>query len=185
MTIKFVTTKKEEKPTNTLAAALANIGKPKVHANIPALQNAKTATANLQNMLTTKSEQVEKPIQLNAIQQLAPKTEKLKYILTANATEKLPEEVLIGFQNRMQKICDCFGSADVQHALYAILEYTKQHPELREILKAEDVAIFVKAAREAYGIVLVNKTANKEKKGKTGKLEAELLSDLADLEINL
>lgn len=127
--------------------------------------------------------QVQQAQKTGTIPNLAPQTE--KYVLVAEASEELPLEVLQTFADKMQAIVSGFGTQGLQTALHDILRYTNEHPELRKILREEDNRIFVRAARESYGMTILAKTTNKGKAKERAVKLTSVMEDLANLEIHI
>lgn len=140
-----------------------------------------SALANSQNSL-----QEMPAVQVSPENQIPPLADlSEKYVLTADASESLPEEVLTGFAERMQSLIDYIDSPELHTALADILKYTQTNPNLKGILREADVQLFVRAARKASGLVVMTKTANKTKKKKSDEVFDSLKDELAGLELSL
>lgn len=135
------------------------------------MQNKPAQSAQIQNLANTP------------IPQLAPKTE--KYVLLAEATEELPQPVLDMFAEKMQTMMSALDTQYLQHALHEVKRFTDEHKELRKILRAEDVQLFVKAARQSAGLTVVAKTENKQKASKKQAMVNELAGEINDIFANL
>jgi len=123
------------------------------------------------------------PKSQSEIPTLAPITE--KYVLVADASESLPQEVLDGFSERMQTLIDNMNSQELPTALHTLLRYTQENKNLRAILRETDVQLFVRACRSSYGLVVTKKTANKTRKTKSDVVAKELMNDLAELDFTI
>lgn len=111
---------------------------------------------------------------------LAPVGE--KYVLNAEATEQLPAETLEGFAKHMQTLIDTMGTKELSNSLHAILKYTKEHPELKGILRPEDVQLFVRGCRQSYGLVVKAKQTNQAKRKVSSANVEDVMNDLADIQ---
>ena len=164
--------KQPEKPVG-LGAALAGLNKttpsatPKTSGLAAALEKKEAASTEKRSGIAPLALQEE------------------KYVLTAEASEKLPQDVLEAFASKMQYLITAMDTADLPNAMYAVLTYTQEHPHLKDILRANDVGLMVKACRTSYGMTVVAKSSNKKKATKKSALDADVLASLADLEINI
>ncbi len=108
-----------------------------------------------------------------------------KYKLLAEATDTLAQSTIDQFEERMQAVVNAFGNTGLHDAMKRVLEYTQEHNELRTFLRAEDIQIFVRGARQSYAAVAKTKTANRSKKSNSKVIDSEVASFLEDLEIEL
>lgn len=164
------TDKVQKEPAKTLANVL---NKPNVVEISPKTEVSKASGLKIQ------AKETHVDVQSENIPRMAPIGE--KFVLTAEATTVLPEEVLLGFETRMQNLLSLLGTQQLSTAFHAILKYTKEHPELKDILRPSDVNLFVKACRQSYGLVVKAKNANATKKAQKNANVQDIIDDLADV----
>lgn len=178
---------KVQEPTQTLAERTAQVAK--TQSNLNALVNKPKAEteapkSGLSSLLAGKPAAVAEPAKKDAPQvKLADMTE--KYVLDAEATDKLPQTVIDDFSAKMQSLIIRMDTQEQQTALHDLLKYTEEHPHLRGILRADDIRLVVRAARKSYGMTVVAKTTNKGKSTKANKLSADIMADLADVSFTI
>lgn len=176
----------EETVTARLPGGLV-LGKPKVQEPAPTLGQTLAAAkpSPLSNLLANKGAVTEPKTPTEPVMPVKMAQIGEKYVLDAEATETLPQAVLEEFAAKMQSLLNTMGTLQLQTALPDLLNFTQAHPHLRDILRADDIRIVTKAAREAYGLTVVAKTSNSAKATKTNKLAADILADLADIKFTL
>ena len=135
----------------------------------------------LSNVLTEKAES----LTINKAPHAIPEVVTEKYKILADIPDTLDAAVVEDFQTKMQSVLDNMGNHELQNSMMDVLEYTQAHPELKEILRPEDVQLFVRGARKAYAGVLINKNTNKAKSSKKAERLAELEEALGDLDLGL
>ncbi len=170
----------EDKPKSGLAAMLAK--KKEAQSAEPSkdeiAEEKPAGESKLTGLLAKAPAAKEKQAQ-NKIE-LADKSE--KYVLQAEASDKLSQEVLDLYAAKMQHIINCMGTVQLQNALHDVLKYCEEHPHLRDIIRGHDVQTIVRASRQSYGLVLHSKTTNSNtSKKKTAEIK-DLVSELADMD---
>ena len=115
-----------------------------------------------------------------------PKISAEKFNIVAESTPTLSVESATKFQEMVEMLEENIDNeGELQNVLKGTLEYLNDNPEVDAILTPESRAIFVKAARNSYGITLVAKTARKAKTTKATKKVDALMDELADLDFTL
>lgn len=110
---------------------------------------------------------------------LAPLKE--QYVLVADASSVLPEETLLQFAAKMQGLLDHMNTPSLPQALQNCKKFCDEHKELRQILRASDVQLFVRAARQSYGMTIIAKETNKTKRASTTAKNTAVAKDVLDM----
>jgi hypothetical protein len=109
-----------------------------------------------------------------------------KYVLVADATPEISEEMAARLRGYLQRLEDTIDDDhQLQDVLKQTLEYLSEHKELKAILAPEDRAVFVRACRKSYGITLTSKKKNKTKTKKLDAKVEDIMADLTDMEFDL
>lgn len=138
--------------------------------------------STLQTALDDKSN----PMQISPINTtLIPQVTTEKYALLATASDTLSEKTIEQFEIRMQTVINSMNNSELPNAMERVSVYAKEHPELRPFIRAEDVQIFVRGARNSYAKVAEAKLKNRASKSKSSLLDANIADSLSDLVIDL
>ena len=163
----------QSKPTQTDSPEVAE--KPKAGLSLGSKPVAETATES-------KVETAKPGVKDNAV----PEVSDEKFNIVAGVDATLDTEAGNKFREMLTMLADNIDSdGDLQRILKGTMEYLRDNPECDAILKPEDRAIFVRAARKSYGITLAAKTTRKAKTTKSAAKVDELMDELADLDFAL
>lgn len=108
-----------------------------------------------------------------------------KYALIAEASDTLSQETIDQFNQRMRMVELSMDNPDLHNAMDRVITYCQEHNELRPFLRAEDIALFVKGARNSYAKVAEVKNKNRAKKSKSALIDEGIMAEFADIVIEL
>ena len=118
-------------------------------------------------------------VKTNAIPQVSDE----KFNIVEGAEAFLSAEAGDKFRDMLTMLEENIDSeGDLQRILKGTMEYLQDNPECDAILRPEDRAVFVRAARKSYGITITAKTTRKAATTKNEKKVDELMDELADLD---
>ena len=83
----------------------------------------------------------------------------------------------------MQSAIDSIG--DLREGMTNTLTFLDDNPEYKDNIAPEDIAVFVSACRKVAGITVTEKKTRVTKKKATSALEADIMADLAGLDLQL
>jgi len=150
-----------------------------------ALANSKPATSSNSNPLKA---QLQKPsadqlsplanmhIDLSAPAAVPTNVENYKYQEQADSCD---DATVSNFYSLMHDLVNKFEHPELNESMRNCREYLQTHPELKSILKPDDIHMLVRGLRETYGKALSSRTANKKKRSKKEEAVNELLGDLS------
>jgi len=139
----------------------------------------------LLNTLKAEPKTEEEPLNFDSSIPEIPKVVQEKYALLADSTDVLSQDVIDEFNLRMNYIIETMNNEELPNAMLRVLEYSRQHNELHQFLREDDISIFVKGARNSYARVAEKKTKNRTKKSKNVALDADIMNDLMNMDIEL
>jgi len=108
-----------------------------------------------------------------------------KYALLAEQSDTLSQETIDEFNLRMNYIISAMDNPELPDAMKRVLEYCQAHNELQPWLREQDIAIFVRGARQSYARVAAKKGATRSKRSSNAEMDKLAIESLMDLEINI
>ena len=109
-----------------------------------------------------------------------------KYEVVADSVAEFSEESGNKFQQQLgilQQAID--GTGDLRDGMQNILLFLDDNPQYKNNISPKDVSIFVAACRKVAGITVTEKKTRVTKKKASSAMEQDILSDLADLDLDL
>lgn len=85
------------------------------------------------------------------------------------------------FFTLMHELVNNFPRQEINKQMVTIMQHLADHPQLKAILKPEDIGHMVKALRESYGVAFTNKQQAKAKTSERKRKDNEVLDELAGL----
>jgi len=178
---------KVQKPAQTLTARFEEAKQTQSNLNslVGKKVEAEPKASGLGNLLANKPVPHEEQVAAKEVATIKLAEISEKYVLNADATEKLPQTVLDDFTAKMQHLIFAMDTQELQTALHSVLNFAQENPHLRDILRAEDIQLVVRAARKSYGLTVVAKTKGKTRTTKKAALDADIMADLADVSFTI
>lgn len=99
----------------------------------------------------------------------------------AQQAEAADDTVCQTFYYQMHELVNGFNRPEISKQMVNILQHLKDNPDLKAIIKPEDIGHMVRALRESYGIAFTNKAAAKSKSGERKKVDNAVLDELSSL----
>ena len=198
--------KPDAKPATTLAekASSFQFKKPEiVSSSQPAKQQAiqqgtdkpnantvQTAPRQTQHVPTSAKTTSPIPIQIahqsNTPANNIPEMSDDKYEVVAGASDSFSQEAGNKFEEQLgilQSAID--GVGDLREGMVNVLTFLDDNPQYKDNIAPKDIAVFVAACRKVAGITVTEKKTRVTKRKSTSALEADIMADLAGLDLEL
>ena len=188
--------KPDAKPATTLAekASSFQFKKPEiVSSSQPAKQQAiqqgtDKPNANSVQTAPRQTQHVQVPIanQSNTPANNIPEMSDDKYEVVAGASDSFSPEAGNKFEEQLgilQSAID--GVGDLREGMVNVLTFLDDNPQYKDNIAPKDIAVFVAACRKVAGITVTEKKTRVTKKKSTSALEADIMADLAGLDLEL
>jgi hypothetical protein len=109
-----------------------------------------------------------------------------KYEVVADSVPEFTESSGNAFQEQLGMLQQAIdGTGDLKHQMSNILLFLDDNPQFKNNISPQDISVFVAGCRKVAGITVTEKAVRKTKAKKVDVKLESVMSDLADLELEL